>query len=245
MVTLIDVSSVFWPGWFQTKSGIRAFENAIEKVDWYRRDNPGRTVVCADSPVSKRKEWAPSYKAQREEKPAEAIDALVSLLRRVQDWGVPVVQCEGYEGEDIACGLVKQAWPEPTQIVGVDKDLYALISETVWIAGKAGRIDSNGCFDRWGVVPSQMTDFLAMTGDATDNIQGCAHCGPGRAADLLWQFGSLDDVRAATDEEILSVRGIGKKTLASLREWDPTLALRLVQLLDDAPVELEALWRSG
>jgi DNA polymerase I len=244
MITMIDVSSVFWPAWFQTKSGIRAYENAVEKVDWYWRDNP-RTVVCADSPVSKRKEWCASYKAQREEKPAEALDALVSLLRRVHAWGVPVVECQGFEGEDIVSSLVSQAWPEPVQIVGVDKDLYALISDTVWIAGKSGIIDSNACFNRWGVVPSQMTDFLALTGDAADNIQGCPNCGPGRAADLLERFETLDSLRAASDADILSVRGVGKKTLDSLRAWDPTLALRLVRLLDDAPVTLETLWSTS
>jgi len=52
----------------------------------------------------------------------------------------------------------------------------------------------------------------------------------------------LEAVRAAKDAELLSVRGVGKKTLESLREWDPALALKLVTLLDDAPIELAKLW---
>lgn len=242
MLTLVDLAPVYWPGWFMAKSAVRAYENAIEKLDWYRREFP-RIVICCDSPISLRKEWCATYKAQREEKPVEAIEAWNAVQNRVADWGLPVVRHDGFEGEDIVASLAAQAWPEETQIVGVDKDLYALISDTVWIASPKGRIDSNACFEKWGVVPSQMTDFLAMVGDATDNIQGCPNCGPGRAADLLTRFDTLAGIKEASDEEVLGVRGVGKKTLASLREWDPTMALKLVRLMDNAPIRLEELWQ--
>lgn len=240
MLSLVDLSSVFWPNWFKTLSGIRAYELTLEKLEWFRRDN-SRVVVCADGASYIRKQWCDTYKANREKKPQDAVDALTSVINRIRSWGVPVVQCNGYEGEDCVAALVVQAWPEECQILGLDKDLYALISDTCWLTGKSGRIDSNACFEKWGVVPSQMRDFLALVGDASDNIEGCPSCGPGRAADLLDNFGSIPGILAATDEQILSVKGVGKKTLEALRSWNPDMAVKLVTLMTDAPVELEDL----
>jgi hypothetical protein len=59
---------------------------------------------------------------------------------------------------------------------------------------------------------------------------------------LLRTFGTIDGVRSATDEEILALKGIGKKTLASLRAWDPTLAVKLTTLITDAPIALSDLF---
>ena len=98
------------------------------------------------------------------------------------------------------------------------------------------------CIQKFGVKPHQIRDFLALTGDVADNIPGCPSCGLMRARDLLLRFGSIKGIKAATDEEILSVRKVGLKTLTELRAWDPTLAVKLVTLLDDAPVVLEDLW---
>ncbi len=237
---LIDLSSVYFPAWFATQSGIRAYDITTERVDWYRREYP-RTVVCLDSPVSKRKEWDPSYKEKREKKPPECIEALLDVIDRIQRWGMATAQADGYEGEDAVASICKQAWPEPVVVVGTDKDLYALISDTVTIASPKGIIDINGCYDKWGVTPSMMTEFLAITGDPVDGIQGCPSCGIKRAGDLLQRFETIAGIQAATDDEILSVPGVGAKTLACLRAWDPSLALKLVRLLDDAPVNLAEL----
>lgn len=241
MITLVDLSSVYWPAWFATKSAVGAYEKAIDELEYATRADSSLVIACCDSPVNKRKMLCESYKAQRPKQPDEAYDALRSVQQRLADRGVPMLTCEGYEGEDVIATLCAQAGKREVQIVGVDKDLYALLSETVCIVGRKGRIDANACYEKWGVVPSQMTDFLAMVGDASDNIEGCPSCGPGRAADLLSRFESIEGIRSATDKQILSVRGIGKKTLDALRSWDPTLALSLVRLMTDAPVSLREL----
>lgn len=242
MVTLIDLGAEFWKNFFGTRSAVTGYELTLERIDWYRRDCR-RTVVCCDSPVSKRKEWFEGYKSNRPPKPADAIESLVAVQQRVEAWGVPVIQCAGYEADDVVASLAKQAWPEPVQIIGSEKDFFCLISDTVKLIGKHGHIGANECLEKFGVLPNQMTDWLAMVGDAADAIPGCPNCGPGRSTDLLERFETLANVRAATDEELLSVRGVGKKTVESLRAWDPTLALRLVQLLDDAPVQLDNLFQ--
>ena len=153
-----------------------------------------------------------------------------------------MVQCEGYEADDLIATLASQAWPEETHIVGSEKDFFCLISDTVKLVGKHGLIGANECFERFGVLPEQMPDWLALVGDAADAIPGCPHCGPGRATTLLERFETLDGILSASDEEIRELPGIGKKTLESLRAWDPAMARKLVQLLTDAPLVLDTLW---
>lgn len=241
MLTLIDLGAEFWRNYFGSKSAVTAYELTLEHVDWYRRDCP-RTVVCCDSPRSVRKDWFEGYKSHRPPKPRDAVDALVSVQRRIESWGVPVVLCEGYEGDDVLATLTVQAWIEEVRIIGSEKDLFALIAPNVTLMGRTGPIGAPECREKFGVEPAQMTDWIALVGDATDGIPGCPNCGPGRASDLLGRFGSITGIQAASDEEILSIRGVGKTTLASLRAWDPELALKLVRLIEDVPVSLEALF---
>lgn len=244
MLALIDLGAEFWKNYFGSRSAVTGYELTLERIDWYRHVEC-RLVVCCDSPKSKRKEWFPDYKSNRTPKPADALESLIAVQQRAAACGVPVVQCDGYEADDLVATLAKQAWPEEVHIVGSEKDFFCLIGETVRLVGKHGLIGSNECFEKFGVLPPQMTDWLAMVGDAADAIPGCPNCGPGRATDLLERFETLDGVRSASDEDIRSVRGVGPKTLASLREWDPTMALRLVRLLDDAPLTLDTLWSSA
>lgn len=244
MLALIDIGAEFWRNYFGSRSAVTAYELTLERIDWYRHAGP-RTVVCCDSPKSLRKEWFPDYKSNRTPKPADAIESLMAVQQRAASWGLPVVQCEGYEADDLVATLASQAWPEEVHIVGSEKDFFCLISDTVKLVGKHGLIGANECFEKFGVLPNQMSDWLALVGDTADAIPGCPNCGPGRATDLLERFETLDALLAAPDDDILSVRGVGKKTLESLRAWDPAMARKLVRLLDDAPVTLDMLWSSA
>lgn len=243
-LVLIDHGAAFWTAYYGTGgSAVDAYSLTIDRIQFYAREYP-RTVLCCDHPKLKRKEWHEGYKSNRKPKPEDAIDALVSVAERVKAWGVPVVQCEGYEADDVIATLVAQAWPEDVRIIGSEKDFFCLLCDTVRLVGKAGFITANDCITKFGVAPSQMSDWLALVGDAADAIPGCPGCGPGRATALLERFGTIEGIRAATDEEILSVAGVGKKTLAGLREWDPTLARKLVKLLADAPINLSNLFKT-
>lgn len=244
MLALIDIGAEFWKNYFGSRSALTGYELTLERIDWYRHVDC-RTVVCCDSPKSLRKDWFAGYKSNRPPKPAEAIASLIAVQQRVATWGLPVVQCEGYEADDLVATLARQAWPEEVQIIGSEKDFFCLIGDTVSLIGKHGPIGTNECFEKFGVLPNQMTDWLALVGDAADAIPGCPNCGPGRATDLLERFETLDGIRSASDEDIRAVRGVGPKTLESLRAWDPTMALKLVRLLDDAPLQLEQLWRGA
>lgn len=248
MIVLIDLGHVFWTSYFGTGSDVQAYEDTLERVEFYHQQYPRVALACEGRNL-KRKEWFPGYKENRKPKPQDAIDSLVAIGQQIASWGVPVVAADGYEADDIIATLAKQAWIDEVGILSNDKDLYQLLTPTVKLITKRGPVGPSECVTKFGVRPDQMRDWLAMVGDGVDGVGattvGCPNCGPGRARDLLARFGSIEAIKALPDAELGKVRGVGPKTLESLRAWDPELALKLVTLLDYAPVQLETLWGEG
>jgi DNA polymerase-1 len=244
MICLVDLSGIFWRNFYGCRSDIDAYQITLEQVEGYR-ERFERTAVCCDCGPLIRAEWYPDYKIQRGEKPQDAIDSLRAIEQQAATWDTPLIKLKGYEADDVIASLVDQAWLDDVVIISSDKDLYQLLSDSVRLITKNGEVGPAECVKKFGVRPDQIRDFLTLTGDASDNIPGCPGIGPGRARDLLVKFGTLEAVRAATDEELRTVRGMGDKTLVSLREWDPSLARRLVTLLTDAPVSLSELWKDA
>lgn len=250
-VVLVDLSGCFWRDYYGTKSDVEAYRTSIDRLDRYRRENP-RTVVCCEGRSVFRFQWFEGYKANRSAKPEEAKEALRAIITQASTWGIPVLSVDGYEADDVIATLTKQAWLDDVLIVSSDKDLMALLAPNVKMVTKGGTVGPTECFEKVGVWPNQIRDWLALTGDAADNIPGCPNMGPARARDLLQKFGDLNTLLVAANADVpeannpvLQVRGVGTKTLRSLQEWDPSLALKLVTLLDQAPVDLESLWGIG
>ena len=243
MITLIDISHVFWRAFYGTGSDVGAYESTLESVQWYWENCP-RTALCCEGRNCFRFELFAEYKSNRKPKPQDAIDSLIAIQQQAASWGCPIVACDTYEADDIIATLVKQAFLEDVQIVSNDKDLAQLVSPTVKLCG-VRHMGPADVLAKYGVKPEQMRDWLAMVGDAADAIPGCQNCGPGRARDLLQKFGTLEAIRQVPDAELAKVRGIGPLTIKAIREWDPTLALSLVTLRDDAPVDLATLWTNG
>jgi len=239
MVTLVDLGAEFWRNALGGKEPLKGYETTLDTLDYLRRaDRANRTVVCGDSPRSIRRETHPVYKSNRTPKPQPAVEALCGVIARVRDWGMPLVIVDGWEADDVICTLCNQAWPEDVRIVGSEKDFFCLIDERVTLLGRQGPIGINACRDKFGVAPSQMTDWLALVGDTADCIPGCDSCGPVRATDLLERFGSIAGIAEATDAEILQIRGVGAKTLAGLRAFVAGPTLDMLRMRDDLPIVL-------
>jgi DNA polymerase-1 len=121
-------------------------------------------------------------------------------------------------------------------IVSSDKDLAQLVNERVVMVDtmKKSTLDPQGVKAKFGVPPESIIDFLALTGDASDNIPGIPKVGPKTAAKWLARYGSLDELVAHADE----IKG---KVGESLRENLETLALSktLVTVKCDADLELD------
>jgi DNA polymerase-1 len=170
--------------------------------------------------TSYRNEIYPQYKANREPAPEE--------LKRQFAWSRSVaeamgLQCFGdsrYEADDLI-GTLAGFWSargHPICVVTADKDLAQLVGENDhwWDYARNQKLNPKQLTEKFGVMPGQLADFLALTGDAVDNIPGIPGIGPKSASALLGHFGDLDSIYERLDEvQHLSVRGaksLQKKT---------------------------------
>lgn len=200
---LIDISSIYWTRWHATAGGdVNAAFDASYTCVQGLRDGHDAVVACCDSGKSWRHDVDPTYKANRPEKDAAGMDQLRRLQDQLRRDAYPVVAAEGYEADDIIATLAVQApkggfdW---TTIATEDKDLLQLVGQGVGcISTRAGsdRTRRGPAFvqEKFGVSPGQLRDWLALVGDASDNVPGCPGVGPKTATKLLSDFVTLDGV---------------------------------------------------
>ncbi|MGV8082984.1 MAG: DNA polymerase I [Coriobacteriia bacterium] len=121
---------------------------------------------------------------------------------------VPIVELEGWEGDDILGTLAvrgKEAGAQVLLVTG-DRDAFQLVNDDVKVVTtKKGITDivvygPDEVYERYGVTPAQVPDYLGLKGDTSDNIPGVPGIGEKTAAKLLQQYGSLDELLARADE---------------------------------------------
>jgi DNA polymerase-1 len=196
-------------------------------------DAPGKTF---------RSQWYPDYKAHRPPMPADLVEQIAPLHESIRALGWPLLMVEGVEADDVIGTLAHQAQSRgiDTMIATGDKDLAQLVSDRVRLVDtmKNETLDSLGVQHKFGVSPAQIADFLALTGDASDNVPGVAKVGPKTAAKWLAQFGSLDAIMAQAD----AIPGAVGANLRRHLDFLP-LGKRLVTIACDVPlpVSVEAL----
>jgi 5'-3' exonuclease len=161
---------------------------------------------------SYRNEIYPEYKANREPAPEE--------LKRQFSWARAVAEAMGlqcyadgrYEADDLI-GTLAEFWRargHPICVVTADKDLAQLVGENDhwWDFSRNQKLNARQLTAKFGVLPQQMADYLALTGDSVDNIPGIPGVGPKSASALLEHFGDLDELYQRLDEvQHLSIRG--------------------------------------
>jgi len=239
-ILLVDLSALFYRYWHSTKSGPQAYEFTIDHLTELIAKYP-RMVICCEGKRPIRFQWFPEYKANREEKPEGVKESLRQIITELQDTpGVPVISIDHCEADDVIATLATQA-TEPVHILSRDKDLYALLSPLVTMVIDDKLVGPVECLEKFGVWPEQIRDYLAIVGDTSDNVPGCPGLGAKGAAALLQRFDTLDAARAAADEEL----GLKPKQLEKFRAWDPSLAVKLVTLITDAPINLTNLFQEN
>lgn len=167
-------------------------------------DSDGAFVFDLGRPAH-RLELAPDYKANRPPTPPELKTQLAPIREMIRAFGWPVFEHEAWEADDLISALTR-AFPEREfKIVSADKDLAQLVNERVEMLvpshdGKGFELrDIDGVRSKFSVEPSQIVDYLALIGDAADNIPGIDGVGPKTAAALIRQFGSIDAMLADPD----------------------------------------------
>jgi DNA polymerase I len=144
------------------------------------------------------------YKANRPPIP-EDLESQFPLIRElIEGLGLPVLQVEGVEADDVIGTLATQAVQQGWQalVVTGDKDMAQLVNERVQLLDtmKDRRLGREAVIEKFGVPPEQIVDYLALMGDASDNIPGVPKVGPKTAAKWLQEYGSLDALVKKADE---------------------------------------------
>ena len=216
--------------------------------DFMEQVRPEHIAVLFDESLSKsfRVEIYPEYKANRDPAPPELKRQFGQCRRFAKAFGLLECAHPRYEADDLIGTLVIEGRAEgrPSTIVTRDKDLAQLVAkdDVFWDFAGKGKVRYEQIPDHFGVWPEQIADFLALAGDAVDNIKGVPGVGKKTAIALLQHFGSLDGVYSNLDT-VHEVNVRGAKTLAAkleLHKGSAVLARRLTGIACDAPVERPA-----
>ena len=221
-------------------SAIFGFTNSL--IELIRREKPTHLAVVFDvGRASVRTEYFTEYKANRSETP-EAIKIAVPYIHRILEaMHVPIIGLEGYEADDLIGTLSVKAEKEgyETFMVTPDKDFAQLVTDKVKIY-KPGLKGAE--FEILGVDevkakyeiedPKQVIDFLAMMGDAVDNIPGLEGVGEKTAKKFLKEYGSIENLLANTAD----LKGKLKEKVENSAERG-ILSKKLATIICDAPIE--------
>ncbi len=188
-----------------------------------------------------RHELYSEYKANRTETPDDLKVQLQEILDIAKIIKAPTFIPENVEADDAIASLVERYKNSEIEIIIVsgDKDLFALLHKNVRIfrpkkgVSEFKEINAKFVEEDLGINFLQMTDFLAMTGDSSDNIPGVKGIGPKGASELLKKYGDLKSIYNNID--ILQSEGIKKKLIVS--KENAFLSQKLISLKKDVPLE--------
>ncbi len=223
-------------------SAIFGFVNTLEEV--LRKENPTHIAVCFD-PAGKtfRHEMFADYKAGREATPEDIKVAVPYIKDIIRAYGIPVVEKEGYEADDVIGTLATMSRSRgfSTFIMSPDKDLSQLVDPSVKIyrPGYKGqpaevRSEKEVC-DVFGINrPIQVIDILALMGDKVDNIVGCPGVGEKTASKLILEFDSVENLIANTDK----LKG-ALKTKVESNVDNILFSKKLATICTEVPIEFD------
>ncbi|EFL88454.1 DNA polymerase I [Ahrensia sp. R2A130] len=196
-------------------------------------------VIFDYSSTTFRNELYPEYKANRSEPPEDLRPQFALIRQATRAFDVPCIETEGFEADDIIATYAKLATEAgaDTTIVSSDKDLMQLINPQVvmYDTMKDIVVDEEGVFAKFGVDPSKMIDLQALAGDSTDNIPGVPGIGPKTAAQLLDEYGTLEELLERAGEIKQNKRRENMIEHADLAR----ISKQLVTLRDDVPLDMQ------
>ncbi len=204
---------------------------------------PQGVVVAWDAGWSGREKVYEPYKAQRSSRPDLLKEQWPHLEPLADAFGFANVRVEGWEADDVIATLARQASDRdlPVMVVTGDRDAYQLVREGVRVMSTSRGVtdtkvyDSEGVRERYGVGPELVPDLIGLKGDTSDNIPGVPGIGEKTAAQLLQEFGSLDEVLANVD----SISGPKRKQNLTDHAEDARISKQLATMHEDIEIELD------
>ena len=222
-------------------SAIFGFLLTLEEV--LNKQNPTHLAVAFDTPdPTFRHEMYSEYKANRSATPEDIKIAVPYIKRLLEAYRIPIIECSGYEADDVIGTLQKKASENgfETYMMTPDKDFAQLVNDKVFMF-KPSRSGNDSIL--WGEKdiirefsvssPLQVIDLLALMGDSSDNIPGAPGVGPKTASKLISEYGSAENVIANSDKLNGKLSDIIKENADKI-----LLSKKLATIRQDVPVEL-------
>jgi DNA polymerase-1 len=212
-------------------------------IKFLREREPTHVAAAFDHALTSfRNDLFADYKLGRTEPPEDLEPQLPVCAEVTAALGIPVHGLRDFEADDVIATLVRALVADgaDVSIVSRDKDLAALVSERVrlWDLSSGEATGPADVEERMGVTPERVRDYLALVGDAVDNVPGVRGIGAASATRLLAAFDAAD--RIPTDAAALEAAGLpgARRIGRALAEGREALALSraLVTLRDDLPL---------
>ncbi|MDY0086938.1 MAG: DNA polymerase I [Coriobacteriia bacterium] len=174
---------------------------------------------------------------------ADELKVQFPMVKRVLEaLDVPILEVEGWEGDDVLGTIARLAEESATRalLVTGDRDALQLVSDTVNVVSTRKGVtdivvyDPPAVLERYGVTPAQITDYLGLKGDPSDNIPGVPGVGEKTAAKLMAQYGSLDAVLEAAP----TIKGrLGENLVAHAA--DARVSRTVATIRRDVPLDID------
>ncbi|MEX1139483.1 MAG: DNA polymerase I [Bacteroidota bacterium] len=226
----------------ENTSAVYGFVTFLEKI--LDEEKPDYIAVAMDTkaPTFRHKSYA-EYKATRQKMPEDLGAQLDTLKEVVRAYGVPVLELDGYEADDIMGTLARRAEREnvETYLVTSDKDFMQLVSDLVKIykPGRQGTeveiVGFEGVKNKFGVGPDQVIDVLGLIGDSSDNVPGVPGIGEKTAIPLIQEYKTIEAL--LENAESIPQKGVREK-LKTHRDM-ALLSKQLVTIDTQAPVQVD------
>jgi len=210
---------------------------------------PNYIVACFDvpAPTFRHKEFK-GYKAKRPKMPEDLSQQIPKTKEVLKSFGIPIFEKQGFEADDLIATISKRVPEEQiyppleTYILSGDLDTLQLVDKhtRVYTLGRGIKetviYDKEKVVSRFGILPEQVVDFKALTGDPSDNIPGVPGIGKKTASELLKEFSSLENLYQKIKREDINIKPRIKEILLQSKER-AFFAQALVRVRKDVPID--------
>ena len=223
-------------------SAVFGFANSLIEV--IKKQKPSHLAVVFDTPKpTQRHVEFPSYKAHREAMPEGISEALPYIDKLLEVLNIPKIYKDGFEADDVIGTLAKLGEKKGYKVYMMtsDKDFAQLVSENIFMYRPGNKWQPT---QTWGIKEvlekfnikrvNQVIDFLAMMGDAADNIPGISGVGKKTAQKFIAEYDSIEGLFANTD----SLKGKIQEKVKASKEIG-MMSKKLVTIITDVPIDFD------
>lgn len=204
---------------------------------------PTHIIVAFDRPKPTfRKKMYADYQAKRPKMDEGLAGQIEKVRRLIAEFGITLLEKDGYEADDVIGTIAKKTKKDmETIIMTGDRDLLQLVNSHVKVympvkgVTEAKLYSEKEVEEKFHITSSQMVDYKALVGDASDNYPGVSGIGPKTASELLQQFKTLEGIY----KHINKIANERVRNLLKQEEKAALMAKKLATIVTDVPIDID------